>query len=193
MPFAQPQNALVDKRGNAVSLLNPLKLHIGGHEKRSGWRIFDSLDSEVVDFVGHCSDLSRFPKDSCSDLYCSHVIEHLSHVGETGATLQGFHRILKPNGLLMIAVPDLKVLSRLFIREDLDIGQRNLVMRMMFGGQVDEYDFHKTGFDFDMLQGALITAGFSNITRVESFGLFTDSSEIALLDQYISLNVTARA
>jgi len=193
MPFAQPQNALVDKRGKAVSLLSPMKLHIGGHAKQDGWRIFDSLDSDIVDFIGHCSDLSRFPKGSCSDLYCSHVIEHLSHVGETGTTLQGFKRVLKPNGKLMIAVPDLRVLSRLFVREDLDIGQRNLVMRMMFGGQVDEYDFHKTGFDFDMLQGALITAGFSNVARVESFGLFNDSSEIVLLDQRISLNVIARA
>jgi predicted SAM-dependent methyltransferase len=191
VPFAQPHDSLVDKNGNAISLVNPLKLHIGGKEKRADWHIFDSLDSDVVDFIGACSDLSRFPKASCSEIYCSHVLEHLSHNNELIETLRGFHRVLRSSGKLMVSVPDLDVLCRLFAKPDLDMEQRRLVMRMMFGGQIDAYDFHKTGFSFALLQESLIAAGFSAATQVKSFGLFTDSSEIIYLDERISLSVIA--
>lgn len=191
MPFAQPQDSLIDKNGKAVSLVNPLKLHIGGKEKLTSWHVMDSLDSDVVDFVGECSDLSRFPTASCGELYCSHVLEHLSHNNELFDTLRGFHRVLRPDGKLMISVPDLDVLCRAFAKPDLDLEQRRFVMRMMFGGQINSYDFHKTGFSFALLQENLIAAGFSTVKKVESFGLFNDSSEIIYLDEPISLNVIA--
>lgn len=145
MPFTRPQDALVDKRGNFISFQIPIKLHIGGRGKRDGWYILDSLDSDVVDFIAECSDLSLFLDGSCKAVYCSHVLEHLSHNGELIKTLRGIHRVLQSGGKLMISVPDLDVLCRLFIRPDIDMKQRSFVMRMMFGGQVDPYDFHKTG------------------------------------------------
>ncbi|MDG2242181.1 MAG: methyltransferase domain-containing protein [Rhodospirillaceae bacterium] len=191
MPFAQLDESLIDKNGRAISLVSPLKLHIGGKEKRDDWHIFDGIDGEVVNFVGDCSDLSRFPKASCAEIYCSHVLEHMSHNNELLQTLRGFHRVLHPNGKLMISVPDLDVLCRLFTKPELDIEQRRFVMRMMFGGQTDDYDFHKTGFNFVLLQETLVAAGFSKATQIKSFGLFTDSSELVYLNEAISLNVIA--
>ncbi|MGY8962261.1 MAG: hypothetical protein ACKVKT_01750 [Rhodospirillales bacterium] len=93
----------------------------------------------------------------------------------------------------MISVPDLDVLCRLFIRPDIDMKQRSFVMWMMFGGQVDPYDFHKTGLNFELLLQNLASAGFHGATKVESFGLFTDSTEKTYLEKPISLNVVAIA
>ena len=44
---------------------------------------------------------------------------------------------------------------------------RMQVMRMIYGGQMDAFDFHKVGFDFCMLRGFLLAAGFSSVERVE--------------------------
>jgi len=93
----------------------------------------------------------------------------------------------------MISVPDLDVLCRFFIRPDLDFKQRSFVMWMMFGGQIDPYDFHKTGLNFEILMQNLAAAGFYGASKVKSFGLFTDSSEKTFLGEPISLNVVATA
>lgn len=65
------------------------------------------------------------------------------------------------------------------------------LMRIMFGGQVDEYDVHKVGFDADILAMYLEEVGFSHYEQVTQFGLFNDCSTIKILDTFISLNVIA--
>ena len=32
---------------------------------------------------------------------------------------------------------------------------------------MDPFDFHKVGFDFDMLRGFLLASGFSSVERVD--------------------------
>ena len=40
------------------------------------------------------------------------------------------------------------------------------IVRMIYGGQLDAFDFHKVGFDFCMLRAFLLAAGFSSVQRV---------------------------
>ena len=65
-------------------------------------------------------------------------------------------------------------------------------MRMMFGGQMNEADFHKVGLTEEFLRDFLATAGFTGIARCDSFGLFDDCSEIVFHGRRISLNLSAR-
>ena len=44
---------------------------------------------------------------------------------------------------------------------------RMQVMRMIFGGQMDAFDHHRVGFDFCILRGFLLAAGFSSVQRVD--------------------------
>jgi hypothetical protein len=44
---------------------------------------------------------------------------------------------------------------------------RMQVMRMIFGGQMDSFDHHRVGFDFCILRGFLLAAGFSSVQRVD--------------------------
>src|SRR5687768_4465951 len=86
--------------GAASAVPDRIKLHIGGREKREGWLILDALPGPAVDHVGSCTDLSFLPDQSCSEVYASHVLEHLGYDSELPKTLMGIHRVLKPGGRL---------------------------------------------------------------------------------------------
>lgn len=169
-----------------------IKLHIGGQEKRVGWAILDAMPGPIVDYVGNCNDLSFLADESCSELYASHVLEHLGYNGELQQTLKGFLRVLKPKGRLRASVPDLETLCRLFLHSSLDGPSRFHVMRMMFGGRTTEYDVHYVGLNFEFLGMFLHEAGFRDIRRVREFGLFKDTSMLVFANVPISLNIEAR-
>jgi predicted SAM-dependent methyltransferase len=69
--------------------------------------------------------------------------------------------------------------------------QRFHVMRMMFGGQVDQFDFHFIGLTAEFMTDFLRRAGFSSARRVQSFGLFNDTSDFCPYGSPISLNMIA--
>lgn len=167
-----------------------LKLHIGGKQPKEGWKILNALDGDGVDFVGNVCDLSDFPDACCEAIYASHVMEH---VGQKDflATLKGIHRILCKGGDFYFSVPDLEVLCRLFLDPRLDTEQHYHVMRMMFGGQTDEYDFHYIGLSHEFMLGFFRDAGFGDVRKVESFGLFNDTSDYRPYGTPISLNLVA--
>ena len=168
----------------------PLRLHIGGTQRHEGWRVLNVLPGEHVDYVGDCRDLSRFADASVHEIYASHVLEHLGYA-ELPVALAGFHRVLRPGGTLRISVPDLGVLSRLFLDPACSTEERIAVARMIFGGQIDEHDFHRCGLDYDFLAGFLDNAGFARVEKVERFDLFRDMSGVQLRGIPISLNVIA--
>lgn len=166
-----------------------VRLHIGGTERRAGWKILNVQPGPDADYVGDCTDLSRFADESVDEVYASHVHEHLGYQQELPRALAEVHRILKPGGIFRIAVPDLDVLCRLFIHPNLALQDRFHVVRMMFGGQIDPFDFHKVGLNWPILCEFLGRAGFKSARRVESFDLFKDCSTIKFGGQPISLNV----
>lgn len=170
-----------------------LRLHIGGRDRKPGWTVLNINPGPNVDVVGDVKDLSAFRNNSVSEIYASHVLEHVDQQA-IHIVLRDIRRILrKPGGKLMISVPDLEVLCRMLLRDDLGAQGRVHVMRMMFGGQVDRHDYHQIGLYFEYLQDLLKHAGFHDIHRVESFGLFEDTSDFAPYGQRISLNVVAIA
>jgi predicted SAM-dependent methyltransferase len=169
-----------------------IRLHIGGREKRDGWKIFDTIPGPDVDFVGRLTDLSAVPDESCAEVYASHVFEHLGYDHELPVALTHVHRVLKPGGRFCISVPDLLTLCRLFVHPALDSDARWNIMRMMFGGRTSEQDVHQAGLTFDFLHTFLQEAGFRDIRRVREFGLFDDTSSLCFGGVPISLNVEAR-
>lgn len=169
----------------------PDKLHIGGMERVAGWQVLNVQPGEHVDFVADLRDLSRFADNSFDVVYGSHVLEHFSYFAELPGVLASLDRIIRPGGRLLASVPDLDVLCRLFVDESLTPGERFHVMRMMFGGQSDPYDFHYAGLNMGIFGQFLATAGFREIYRIPSFDIFDDSSTIMIKDWLVSLNVVA--
>jgi predicted SAM-dependent methyltransferase len=142
--------------------------------------------------VGDASDLSAFPDDCFDEIYASHVAEHFDYRDQLLATLKEWRRVLMPGGSLYLSVPDLDVLAGLFVdRKLLSMQDRFLVMRMIFGGHIDKFDYHLVGLNEEFLGGYLQAAGFSTMRRVTGFGLFEDTSRLMLKNIAISLNVIA--
>jgi predicted SAM-dependent methyltransferase len=168
------------------------RLHIGGWQPQEGWEIFDALPRQGADHVGTCKDLSRFPDSTFQDVYASHVIEHLDYLNEIPGALQEWHRVLVPGGRLYVSAPDLDTLAELFLlRETTTPEERFFIMRMMFGGHVDRYDYHVAGLNEEFLTGYLKDAGFNDVRRVDGFGLFHDSSSLEFKGIPISVNLIA--
>jgi predicted SAM-dependent methyltransferase len=168
-----------------------LKLHIGGQQPLPGWKIFDAKPGPDVDYVGDCTDLGRFADGSVTEIYASHVLEHLAYADRLPRALAEFHRVLAAEGRLLVSVPDFEVLCRLFLDPRRSRRERFLLMRMAFGGQQDPHDFHCVGLTFEFLCEYLATAGFSEVVRVEEFDLFADSSAQRFDGTLISVNLIA--
>lgn len=168
-----------------------MRLHIGGKERREGWTLLDAAPGPHVDIVAHCGELSGLADGSVEEIYASHVLEHLSYVGELPRALKEWHRVLAPGGRAMISVPDFELLCQLFVDPSRDPNERFHIMRVAFGGQIDPHDFHRVGLTEEFLRSFLKGAGFRRIEAVEKFGLFEDSSEHEIGGVPISLNVIA--
>lgn len=169
----------------------PIKLHVGGKQRYDGWKVLDAVPGAHVDFVGDVRDLSRFGDESCTHIYCSHVLEHLGQ-GDVLPVLESFYRLLLPGGRLSLSVPDLDTLAWLFVNPQYSKATKFEVMRRVFGGQLDAFDFHQTGFNFEFLCDYLRDAGFEKIDHVESLRVFDDASEEASFNEIpVSLNLIA--
>jgi predicted SAM-dependent methyltransferase len=170
-----------------------LKLHIGGIEPKQGWTILDIEARPEVDIISDASCLDIIPDESVAIIYASHVLEHFHYGLENRLmqTLAEWYRVLKPNGQLLISVPDLKTLCWLFINPSFTVLERHHVMRIIFGGQTNLYDVHYVGFDYEILSSYLHEVGFSSVEQVSEFNLFNDCSSLRIFDNLISLNVVA--
>jgi predicted SAM-dependent methyltransferase len=167
-----------------------MKLHIGGKEIKEGWKILNIQKNDGVDFVGDITDLSQFEDESIDEIYASHVVEHIDQKN-IKKTLKGINRVLKNDGKFYISVPDLDILCRIFIEKTAPLKVKFHVMRMMFGGQIDEFDYHYFGWNYEFLNSYLIEAGFKKNEKVKTFDIFNDTSSFAPYGPLISLNVIA--
>ena len=167
-----------------------MKLHIGGKEIKEGWKILNIQKFKGVDFIGDISDLSQFDENSIDEIYASHVLEHVPQK-KIKETLQGIYRVLKIGGKFYVSVPDMDLLCRIFIDPKAPPKVKMQVMRIIFGGQIDEFDFHYFGWNIQFMNDFLISSGFKNLERVKSFSLFKDTSDYAPFGPPISLNIIA--
>lgn len=168
-----------------------MKLHIGGEVRVPGWTVLNINPGPHVDIVGNCTDLHLIASESCAVVYASHVMEHLGYDRDLPHTLRECHRVLKPGGRLLISVPDLDLLCRMFIDPNSNLDDRIYIMRVMYGGRIDPYDVHVTGLSVDILGSFLKAAGFAGGFRVADFGLFDDGSKLSYCGVPLSLNLVS--
>jgi predicted SAM-dependent methyltransferase len=84
----------------------------------------------------------------------SHVLEHFP-TAKVVPILKMLYGLLEDKGKLELHVPNLKWHASLLL-----LDQDEQAMTYMFGGQKDEYDFHKTGYTAVIAYKALTDAGF---------------------------------
>jgi predicted SAM-dependent methyltransferase len=168
------------------------RLHVGGTVRKEGWTVLNALDGDHVDVVGDLRDLSMFESGSFDVVYGSHIFEHLGYANDLPRAVREVARILREGGRFFVSVPDLPTLCRLYLDPRFDAQGRFAVMRMMFGGQVNPFDFHYVGLSDEHLAALCFGAGFSEVYRVPSFGFFEDTSDFEFAGVPVSLNMVAR-
>lgn len=129
-----------------------------------GWRDFGSdwvhIDAGDYPHLDHKSitNLKDFEDNSVDLIYASHVIEYFDRI-EVIDLLSEWRRVLKPNGILRLAVPNFKVLSRLYL--DGVIKLDNCLGPLYGKMPMDDITiYHKTTYDFDSLENILVSCGF---------------------------------
>lgn len=167
-----------------------MKLHIGGEEEKEGWTILNSQMKTENCIIGDICDLSKFSDESIEEVYASHILEHVKNK-DMSNVLKNIFRILKKGGRFLLSVPDLEVLSRAILDPNLSLQNKYEITRIIYGGQIDEYDFHFFGWTPAILGAMLKTAGFSKVLKVDELGLFNDTSTFGVYGFKISLNAIA--
>ena len=141
--------------------LSGTRLHLGCGAKIIRNRInIDAIPQSPDVVVDDVMTLETVEDGSVSEIYACHVLEHFGR-REIEQVLETWFRKLSPGGLIRISVPDIeKVLEQYAEGTPLAV-----LMGFLYGGQRNEYDYHKIGFDFRSLRTALETAGFAAVRR----------------------------
>lgn len=96
-----------------------------------------------------------FKDGGVDEIWCSHALEHVS-MAQVSPTLKDFLRVLKVGGRLILTVPDMDYIAKYWL-----LGQdRSWAEKMIFGQQNHAGEFHKCGFNAELLQGDLRGCGF---------------------------------
>jgi len=180
-------------------------LHVGCGQKRktqttkafntADWKeIRFDIDSAVEpNIIGTMTELSAIPDYSFDALYSSHNIEHL-YPHEVGVALEGFIRILKPDGFLVMTCPDLKSICQLVAEDKLTepayVAPSGPVspLDVLYGFRPslaagNLYMAHRCGFTQKALVGTLRHHGFSTVVSTARPHPYFDLWAIATVSQ----------
>jgi predicted SAM-dependent methyltransferase len=140
--------------------MQTIKLHLG-----CGWRNFGSdwIHIDGGDYTHlEYHDITNLPytDDVVDIIYASHVIEYFNQ-DEIKTVLTEWHRVLRPGGILRIAVPDF--LKLMWVYQDTK--DLNKILGPLFGKMTmgNQTIYHKTVYDFNSLKNLLQSLGFCNI------------------------------
>lgn len=124
--------------------------------------IIDVRKFAHVDYVTSADKLDMFGNDSVDLIYNCHVLEHFGR-HQIEDVLKEWYRVLKPGGILRIAVPDFEKLVEVYLKtRDL-----SLILGLLVGRQDYPENTHYVVFDYSSLSELLEKVGFKNIHRYD--------------------------
>jgi len=146
---------------------------------------FDIDPSVKPDIEGTLTDMEAVATGSVDAVYSAHNIEHV-FPHEVHTVLLEFHRVLKPDGIVVLTCPDLLSVCQAVVNDKLmetlyeSAAGPIAPIDVLYGHRADLakgkiYMAHKTGFTYSTLQDALFKAGFKfnfGAARPEYFDLW---------------------
>lgn len=121
-----------------------LNLCSGQRPFGEGWTNVDSQGKWRPDVCCDCTYMPMFEDGSADMIVIHHGLEHFG-CGEAEPLIKESHRILAPGGSLLVFVPDMRELVRMWIEGQLTT---QVFMTNVYGAYMgDEADRHKWGFD----------------------------------------------
>lgn len=123
-----------------------------------GYKHHDVQDLPGIDYVCDLFDLpSQIKGERFSEVQFTHALEHFP-TKDTQKVLALLRDLLIDGGTLYLEVPNFAWHARILLE-----GRERDAVYYAFGGQLNEWDFHKTGFTEDILREELELAGFRDI------------------------------
>ena len=153
-----------------------MKLHLGsGNRYLKGYIHVDISSHDHIDVKTSVDKLTSIKSDSVDEIYASHVLEYFDQ-DEVRAVLKEWRRVLKKNGILRLAVPNLEALISVYQTT------KNIekILGPIYGkwkvGK-DQYIYHKTIYDSKSLTKLLENLGFSDINYWDWREVFKNNPE----------------
>ena len=153
-----------------------LNIEIGsGNYPREGYYHFD-IRANLPDLDCQ-ADIRDLPlKDnSIDEILAIQALEHVAYQ-ETTKVLIEMRRVLRPGGMVKIYVPDLKLIARQILNNEIDFAI--LITWIYGGGQGFAEDFHKAGFTREYLSKLLCETGFNIETIVDGEGIYVEGTKV---------------
>lgn len=132
------------------------------------------------DIVASATDLSQIGNGSIDAVWSSHQVEHLERF-EIRACFDEFRRVLKPDGFVLIATPDISQIAELILK-----GRLNDTVYTSPSGPITPLDMifghgasialgnrfmaHKTAHTEESLGDALLASGFAEVRTFKGTG-----------------------
>lgn len=182
-------------QGEGVKVVIGTRTYLG-----PDWTHVDIDPFYLYDIDGICHDVDivadakniPLPDDYADIVFSSECLEHFPWK-EYQLALKEWCRILKPNGIIRIEVPDfLNACKKVLALDSLE-GDRAM-QQIFFAEQMNQYDFHYVGLTSRMLIDDFEKLGFQVIDVVEAdeFGLLKVDATKSIIHQDYLLRVDAR-
>jgi radical SAM superfamily enzyme YgiQ (UPF0313 family) len=181
---------------NKTEIKEKIKLNVGASTiwSSDGWKVLDHKIKEDREGLvrGEATNI-KLEDNSCSLLFCSHMIEHIPY-NQIQKVLLEVSRVLEIGGTIRILTPDLKRLAKAYVEDDRefykklieqydiipeDLGYGGVFMNFMISSGQDTIllnrnmtEFlggyaHLYSYDFEMLKILLSSCGFGLIEQKE--------------------------
>lgn len=170
------------KYNNLVSNLThkeTIKLHLGcGNINIQGYINIDSnLNASGADVFWDITQLDKLniKPNSIYKIYACHVIEYFDRE-EIFDILKMWYSLLKPSGILELAVPNFKTMARLYTEGQFPLA--NFLGPLYGKWKITDGDviYHKTVYDFYDVKKVLKQVGFNGVERFN--WKYTDHSPV---------------
>ena len=139
-----------------------MKLNIGCGKRNFGkeWIHIDGSDYEHI----HSHNIVDVPfEDNSVDIiYASHTLEYFDR-DEVLEVLRKWRSVLKPNGILRLAVPNFEIYSKLYSEGKITLDQCVGPLYGKWKMTDTQNVYHKTTYDFVSLKKILGKTGFGNV------------------------------
>ena len=171
-PYHDWQARRRTRRNLAALAKKDLRVNLGcGPIPLAGWVNVDIARGPHIDVVWDLQNGLPFASDSCTAIFCEHVIEHLSK-SDGAKLLKECHRVLQSGGVIRLSTPDARRFLQAYAGDgeffkhpafstpaETPLDRVNHMMR--------EDGQHLWIYDSDSLMLALRQAGFSKVVEQE--------------------------
>ena len=123
-----------------------------------------------------------YENNSVDIIYSSHTLEHFTRL-ESAIVLKEFNRILKPDGILSLIVPDMDVfLEKYYQRDESFLNMPDIIGGIPTDNLTDNFlmnfysdpsfnnTCHKYAYNFENLSNILLEFGFKEVQKTDYFG-----------------------